>query len=305
MCLALGSGTMAVSSIVLVANGVSFAIMTVVYATFGPVADYRMIGRWLLLISTIICWAAQFASISLTSPSRWGAAMALYMISFTSRGIILAFIAALFPQLARNTRHSRELRKRRERGELSTEAYEKEKGIENNKISSFSMICFFFGDVVALLLNLSLLLALSHNSKVDNYVIILTTGYWVLFGIWWFVFQQPRPGPNLPKGESYLTIGWKQIFVALKEYKKLPFTFAYLLSIFLLSDVGAIGLGTALTLVSICQNEQFKFSFLQNTYLNLVRVVTCGASIFSSWYIQRHWKMTLRRCFLRRASWGR
>ena len=25
------------------------------------------------------------------------------------------------------------------------------------------------------------------------------------------VFQQPRPGPKLPKGENYFTIGWKQV----------------------------------------------------------------------------------------------
>ena len=25
------------------------------------------------------------------------------------------------------------------------------------------------------------------------------------------IYQQPRPGPPLPKGESYLTIGWKQV----------------------------------------------------------------------------------------------
>ncbi len=25
------------------------------------------------------------------------------------------------------------------------------------------------------------------------------------------IYQQPRPGPKLPKGESYLTIGWKQV----------------------------------------------------------------------------------------------
>ena len=78
-----GSGTKAVSSIVLVANGVGFAvcriynlsqishlplsqIMTLVYATIGPVADYGTFGRWLLLVSTVICWAAQFASMSLT-----------------------------------------------------------------------------------------------------------------------------------------------------------------------------------------------------------------------------------------------
>jgi hypothetical protein len=66
--------------------------------------------------------------------------MALYMISFTSQGIVIAFFAALFPQLARNTSHSRELRKRREQGELSPEAYENEKAIEMSKISSVSMV---------------------------------------------------------------------------------------------------------------------------------------------------------------------
>ena len=25
------------------------------------------------------------------------------------------------------------------------------------------------------------------------------------------IYQQPRPGPKLSKGESYLTIGWKQV----------------------------------------------------------------------------------------------
>jgi hypothetical protein len=66
--------------------------------------------------------------------------MALYMINFTSRGIVIAFFAALFPQLARNTPHSRELRVRHEQGELSSEAYEKEKGIERSKISSIGVV---------------------------------------------------------------------------------------------------------------------------------------------------------------------
>lgn len=68
--------------------------------------------------------------------------MALYMISFTTREIVIAFFAALFPQLARNTPHSRDLRMRHEQGELSLEAYEKEKGIERSKISSIGMVRF-------------------------------------------------------------------------------------------------------------------------------------------------------------------
>ncbi|KAH8982836.1 MFS general substrate transporter [Lactarius akahatsu] len=207
-------------------------IMTLVLTAIGPVADYRMFGRWLLLISTVICWAAQFASMSLTSPSRWGAAMALYIISFTSRGIIIAFVGAPFPQLARNTPHSRELRKRHERGELSVEAYEKEQSIEKSKISSVSMDNRIFGFV------------------------------WYL--VVYVIFQQPRPGPKLPKGESYLAIGLKQIFIAVKEHKKLPHTYAYLLSIFFIFG----SLGTSSTLVSIRQNEQFTFSFLQRGHLS-------------------------------------
>ncbi|KAH8982830.1 autophagy-related protein 22-like protein [Lactarius akahatsu] len=273
-----GSGTKEVSSIALVASGLGFAIMALVFATIGPAADYRTFGRWLLLVSTAICWAAQFASMTLTSPSRWGAAMALYIISFASQGIVTSFFAAIFPQLARNTPHSRELRVRHERGELSLEAYEKEISIERSKISSVSMACFFIGQVFALPLNLSLLLPLSDNPKVDNYVIVLSTGYWVLFGIWWckdsktlVIFQQPRPGPKIPKGGSYLTAGWRQIFVALKQYKRLPNTFAFLFSTFLLSD---------------------------HTYLTLVRVVTCGACVVASWYIQRHWKLDIKMMFL-------
>jgi hypothetical protein len=61
------------------------------------------------------------------------------------------------------------------------------------------------------------------------YIICSVNTYWVVLGIWWceytlmiglpglpaenlrVVFQEPRPGPGLPKGEHYLTIGWKQV----------------------------------------------------------------------------------------------
>jgi Vacuole effluxer Atg22 like len=65
-----GSGTKSVSSVVLVANGVSFAIMTALFTTIGSAADYGTFGRWLLFGLTIICWGAQFASMSLTCASR-------------------------------------------------------------------------------------------------------------------------------------------------------------------------------------------------------------------------------------------
>ena len=61
-----GSGTKSVSSVVLVANGVSFAIMTVIFTTVGSAADYGTFGRWLLFAVTVVCWAAQYACMALT-----------------------------------------------------------------------------------------------------------------------------------------------------------------------------------------------------------------------------------------------
>ncbi|KAI0941397.1 hypothetical protein AcW1_004878 [Taiwanofungus camphoratus] len=289
-----GKGTKSVNSVVLVANGVSFAVMTMIFTTIGSAADYGTFGRWLLLVITVICWGSQFASMALTTPSRWGAAMGLYMVGFITYGATLVFYAAAFPRLARNTPHARALREKYENGEIAAEEYEQEESLEKNRISNISTMHSNIGYIVTLCLNLSLLLPLASNPKVDNYTLVLTNGYWVLTGIWWFIFQEPRPGPKLPKGEHYLTIGWKQIWVALKQYKKLPYTFVYLVAFFLLAD----GLNTTGTLVSICQNDKFQFSFLYNTYLGLSQAITSTMSTLGFWYIQKYWKISTKKMFV-------
>ncbi|KAL0070212.1 hypothetical protein AAF712_002702 [Marasmius tenuissimus] len=131
-------GTKAVSSVVLIANGVSFAVMTFIFTTIGSAADYGTFGRWLLLVITCICWAAQFASMSLTNPSRWPVAMGLYMVGFISYGATLVFYAALFPRLARNTAHAQALRDEYDAGRIDREEYEREESLEKNRISNIN-----------------------------------------------------------------------------------------------------------------------------------------------------------------------
>ncbi|KAJ7510636.1 autophagy-related protein 22-like protein [Mycena galericulata] len=287
-------GTKSITSVVLVANGISFAIMTMIFTIIASAADYGNFGRWLLFVVTVICWGAQFASMALTKPSRWGAAMALYMIGFISYGATSVFYVALFPRLARNTAYAKDIRAKYEAGEMIKEDYEREESLEKNLISNISTAHSNIGYLATLCLNLTILLPLASNAKVDNYTLVLTNAYWILLGVWWFIFQQPRPGPPLPKGERYITIGWKQIWAACKQYKQLPYTFIYLFSFFLLAD----GLNTAGTLVSICQNSKFEFSFLANTYLGLSQAVTSTLSTFGCWYIQRYWKIPTKTMFV-------
>ncbi|KAI6127431.1 autophagy-related protein 22-like protein [Pisolithus croceorrhizus] len=330
-----GAGTRSVASIVLLANGISFAIMTAIFTTIGSAGDYGTFGRWLLFVVTIVCWAAQYACMALTSPSRWQPAMVLYIIGFVSYGATLVFYAAAFPRLARNTPHSRKLRDKYENGEISAEEYEKEESLEKNRISNISTMHSNVGYVVTCALNLALLLppVTAHSPLVDNYVLALDNTYWVLLGMWWFIYQLPRPGPPLPKGEHYFTIGWKQvrirpfgflnstlmafiyeIWAAVKTYKHLPYTFVYLVAYFLLADVSIPaldpymitndsshtlqGLNTTGTLVTICQNAKFSFSFLTLTYLGLSQAITSTISTLGFWYIQRYWKISTKKMFV-------
>lgn len=59
---------------------------------------------------------------------------------------------------------------------------------------------------------------------------------WLVLGIWWFVFQQSRPGPKVPEGSNYASIGFKQLYLALRESVTLPQTFVYFVAYFLLAD---------------------------------------------------------------------
>lgn len=82
------------------------------------------------------------------APDRWGVAMALYMIGFITYGATLVFYAAVFPRLARNTPHARELREKLDNGEISAEEYEVEESLEKNRISNMSTVssCVLYGD---------------------------------------------------------------------------------------------------------------------------------------------------------------
>ena len=64
--------------------------------------------------------------------------MALYIVGFSTYGSTLAFLAAIFPRLARNTSHARSLRAQYEAGEIQRAEYELEESMEKNRISNIS-----------------------------------------------------------------------------------------------------------------------------------------------------------------------
>jgi hypothetical protein len=118
--------------------------------------------------------------------------MGIYICVYVSYSVTLAFYAASFPRLARNTPHIRELKEVYEQGKIPVDVYEQEEGLERSRISSLSMVgillCSPFtigndnilfqasgsiGIVTIPLLALSILIPLQHNARVNNYSILM------------------------------------------------------------------------------------------------------------------------------------
>lgn len=98
----------------------------------------------------------------------------------------------------------------------------------------------------------------------------------------------------MPSGSSYMTIGFKQVLLAIREVKHLPQTFTYLVAFFLLAD----GLNTTGTLVGIIQNNIVNFSFLEITYLGLSQAICSIMSTFGFWYFQQYFEIKTKHMFM-------
>ena len=120
---------------VLIANGLCFTFMTVIFVWLGSAADYGTFGRWLLLALTVVCWALQYGMMSIRHPSQWPTAMGLYVVAYIAYGATLVFYAAVFPRLARYTRHVRKAREEDLReGKIDQEEYDTIESLERNHI---------------------------------------------------------------------------------------------------------------------------------------------------------------------------
>lgn len=128
-------GMRSVSSVVLIANGLCFTFMTVIFVWLGSAADYGTFGRWLLLALTVVCWALQYGMMSIRHPSQWPTAMGLYVVAYIAYGATLVFYAAVFPRLARYTPHVRKAREEDLReGKIDQEEYDTIESLERNHI---------------------------------------------------------------------------------------------------------------------------------------------------------------------------
>lgn len=289
-----------VSSVVLISQGIGFVIQTVLFLFLGAFADYGSWGPYILMGLSLLSWGVQFGFLGVHDSSKWMAGFALMVLSSVGYQGCQSFWTAVFPRLARHLPKVREQEEKLVNGEIAEADYHKTDSYYRNRITNWAWGVSNTGMVVTHAVAIGILFALnSRSSEQSNtwgisVVIAWATGLWVVLGVPWFFLEQKRVNQKLPPGESFWTIGFKQIGYVCKSCLKLKQTGLYIITYWLLGD----GLNTADNMVSIIQNKIVSYDMVMVASLKILNsgLSIIGMAIF--WFIQRKFQLSTKTMFL-------
>ncbi|KAH8691758.1 autophagy-related protein 22-like protein [Phaeosphaeriaceae sp. PMI808] len=290
--------TRTVNSIVLLCNGISFAIQILVFLLLGSFADF---GTWrpnILIGLSIVAFGIGFGWLGVHTEEDWQIGAGLYIVGLIAYQTTITFWTAAFPGLARNTEDVRTKAKQLADGTITRDEYEFVDMMKRNEISNTAFYIQSIVEVFILAIIVGIMFSLRVNDSAENnnwglsVLIAFATGVWVLCAVPWFVLEKRRPGQD-PESNVVLA-GIKQLRYALAQIWQLRQSLAYLIGYFLLGD----SLNTTVTVIGTLQNEIVAFNSLQLTYLLIVGIAAQAAGIGAFWRIQKHYKLSTKTMFM-------
>ncbi|KAL4783654.1 autophagy-related protein 22-like protein [Aspergillus varians] len=287
-----------VESIVLLSNGVSFAIQVVVFLIIGSFADF---GTWrpnILIGLSIIAYGIGFGWLGVHDPEKWHVAVGLYMVGLIAYQTTLTFWTAAFPGLARNTVEMKDKADEYQAGTITREEYDFADTMKRSQLANVSFYIQSLGEIIILAIIIGIMFGLhvdrseANNNWGLSVLIAFATGVWVLVSIPWFFIEKRRPGQDT-MGRNIIIAGMKQLGLAVCQIWKLKQSLLYLVGYFLLGD----SLNTTVTVIATLQNNIVAYNTLQLTYLLIVGIASQAVGIYAFWKIQQRFSLSPKTMF--------
>ncbi|MCJ1311770.1 hypothetical protein MMC25_005443 [Agyrium rufum] len=322
-----------VNSIVLLSNGISFAIQSVLFLIIGSYADFGRSRPYILIVWSILAFAIGFAWLGVHDPSKWEVATGLYIVGLIGYQYVrprtafslptqcadaeyelnnrahanlklvyrttITFWTAAFPGLARNTVELRTKAEEYVAGTVTREQYDYEDTIQRSRLSNMAFYIQSLGEVVILAAIVGVLFGVNVTASVENnnwglsVLIAFATGVWILLALPWFFLEKKRPGQELPPGMNIVSAGLWQLGRAAKYIFQLRQSLIYLVGYFLLGDT----LNTTVTVIATLQNTVVAYDTLTLTYLLIVGIAAQAVGIYSFWFIQQRYQLSTKTMF--------
>ncbi|KAK5081384.1 hypothetical protein LTR70_000997 [Exophiala xenobiotica] len=291
--------TRTINSIVLLCNGISFAIQVVLFLLLGSLADYGSWRPWILIFWSVVAFALGFGWLGVHTADKWHAGVGLYMIGLIAYQMCITFWTAAFPGLARNTSEMRHKAEEYENGEIDRDEYDYNDMMQRNRISNVAFIAQSAGEIFILAILVGILFALDVNASQANndwglsVLIAYCTAWWIVLAIPWFVLEKRRPGQKIPPGLNIITVLPWTLWRAIVQIWELKQTLLFLVGYFLLGD----SLNTTVTVIATLQNSVVSYNTLTLTYLLIVGIAAQLVGIFGFWTIQKRFKLSTKVMF--------
>ncbi|KAJ9368066.1 hypothetical protein DTO282F9_3363 [Paecilomyces variotii] len=286
-----------IDSIVLLSNGISFAIQIAVFLVLGSFADF---GTWrsnILIVLSLIAYAIGFGWLGVHTEEKWLIGTGLYIVGLIAYQTTLTFWTAAFPGLARNTAELKSKAEDYMAGVISRDEYDHADTMKRSQLANMAFYIQSIGEIVILAIIVGIMFGLNVNASEANnnwglsVLIAFASGVWLLLSIPWFILEKRRPGQD-PRG-NIIMAGLKQLSYALSQVWKLKQSLLYLIGYFLLGD----SLNTTVTVIGTLQNSIVSYNTLQLTYLLIVGIAAQAAGIYAFWFIQRRYNLGTKTMF--------
>ena len=223
-----------VNSIVLLSNGISFAIQTVLFLFIGSFADFGSWRPWLLIMQSIVAYGVGFGWLGVHDGSKWPAAVGLYIVGLIAYQLTFTFWNAAFPGLARNTPEMKEKADSYVAGAITRDEYDYADSMTRSRLANVAYIIQSFTEVIILAVIIGIMFGLkvtaseANNNWGFSVLIAFGTAIWLVVGLPWFFLEKHRPGQD-PGRRSILVAGFWQIWHGIKAIWKLKQSLVYLI----------------------------------------------------------------------------
>lgn len=143
-------------------------------------------------------------------------------------------ITAAHSGLARNTAEMRRKAEELEDRKIDRDEYDAADSLMRGRLQNKAFIWQSCGEVVILAVGVGILFALDVNVSVANnlrglsVLISFVSGVWLLLATPWFWFEKRRPGQTVPQGMNKFTVGFLQLWRAIRHIWNLRQTLVYL-----------------------------------------------------------------------------
>ncbi|KAL9578992.1 MAG: hypothetical protein Q9212_005362 [Teloschistes hypoglaucus] len=282
-----------INSIVLLANGISFAIQVVVFLVIGSYADFGRSRPNILIVLSVVAFGIGFGWLGVHTSDKWEVAAGMYIVGLIAYQTTLTFWTAAFPGLARNTVQLRLKAEEYSDGAITREEYDHADMMQRSRLANMAFYIQSCGEIVILAVIVGVLFGVNVRASEANnnwglsVLIAFATGVWFLLALPWFVLEKRRPGQPIPPNMSMygiaVTAGFWQLYRAITQIWRLKQSLLYLIGYFLLGD----SLNTTVTVIATLQNEIVAYDTLELTYLLLVGIAAQAVGIYSFWWIQQ------------------